>query len=179
MARSSVPVIEQTSGSSAHQFEHDVFISYSRHDRAFSELLEKTLEGYRPPSGLGLPARNLEIFRDESDFTGIDYYESIGKQLANSKKLIVLCSPHARASQYVNDEIQRFVQTRGVQNVIPLLVSGLPNNEAKLEQEGQRAFPQALMEAMEMPLAISYLGFNPARHILKSARLMGFMRLSR
>ena len=74
--------------------------------------------------------------------------------------MIVLCSPHARKSQYVNDEIRHFAQERGKENIIPVLVSGVPNNEAKLEQEQEKAFPEALSELMEMPLAANYLGFD-------------------
>lgn len=111
--------------------QHDAFISYSRQDKAFAALLEQALETYRPPRGLGLPSRYLDIFRDESDLTGVEYNQSISNHLANSSKLIVLCSPHARRSEYVNNEIKRFVQAKGAESVIPVLISGKPNNEVR------------------------------------------------
>ncbi|HEX8335279.1 MAG TPA: hypothetical protein VF621_01035, partial [Pyrinomonadaceae bacterium] len=72
-------------------------------------------------------------------------------------------SPEARASLFVNDEIERFAKLRGAGHIIPLLVSGVPNNEAQPGQEGQMAFPEALCAVMEMPLAANYLGFDPER----------------
>jgi TIR domain/WD domain, G-beta repeat len=158
---------------SSAEYRNDAFISYSRRDRSFAVLLEKALEAYSPPRGLALPSRALQVFRDESDFTGVEYHESVSKHLSNSAKLIVLCSPHARASEYVNDEIRRFVQSRGAGNVVPVLVSGKANNEAGPEQEGEMAFPQALVEAMKMPLAVSYLDFDPARNSVSKGVFYG------
>ena len=146
------------------QFAHDAFISYSRRDRAFAAQLEKALKGYKPPQGVGLPPRYINIFRDESDFTGTEYFSAIDTHLRQSRKLILLCSPAARASEFVGDEVRRFIEVRGAGNVIPLLVAGIPNNEAKPGQEDQMAFPQALCDAMQMPLATPYLGFDAKRH---------------
>jgi hypothetical protein len=52
---------------------HDAFISYSRKDKSFAVLLKRTLRRYTPPSGLPVPKRRLNIFRDEEDFTGTEY----------------------------------------------------------------------------------------------------------
>lgn len=142
---------------------HDAFISYSRKDQPFARMLERELENYRPPGGLGLPANRPDIFLDVEDFTGSAYFESVEKHLSASKKLIVLCSPHARRSEFVNDEIRRFVQSRGgaAKDFIPIMIGGLPNNEAETGgQEGQKAFPEELSKAVEMPLAADYRRFN-------------------
>ncbi len=142
------------------EYAHDVFISYSRADKEFARKLEKALEDYRPPKNLAVPKRHLSVFRDESDFTGVEYYSSITTHLSVSEKLLVLCSPSARRSTYVNDEIRRFVARRGAENVIPLLLSGLPNGEARTEQETDMAFPEALIEAIPMPIAADYRAFE-------------------
>lgn len=142
---------------------HDAFISYSRRDRGFAVALQKALANYAPPRDLPLPHRRLDVFRDEEDFTGAEYYQSVERHLTDSTKLIVLCSPAARASQFVNDEIRRFARTRGPQHIIALLVAGIPNNEATPEQHAQMAFPDALCEVMQMPLAADYREFDPAR----------------
>ena len=139
---------------------HDAFISYSRVDKGFASKLEKALENFTPPKDLAVAQRHLDIFRDEKDFTGTEYHESLEKHLRDSAKLIVLCSPHARASQYVNDEIRRFAKAKGGEHIVPLLISGLPNNEAKVEQGSEKAFPDALLECVDMPLAAEYRGFN-------------------
>jgi WD40 repeat protein len=74
--------------------------------------------------------------------------------------LIVICSPHAKKSDYVNDEIRRFVKSNGPESVLPILLSGIPNNEAKPDQKDEMAFPEALCEVMAMPLATNYVGFD-------------------
>lgn len=142
---------------------HDAFISYSRKDKEFARQLHKTLTDYSPPKDLPLPQRRLDVFRDEDDFTGAEYYQSLEHHLQASNKLIVLCSPAARNSQFVNDEIRRFAGTKGAEHIIALLVAGIPNNEAAPEQQAQMAFPDALCESMKMPLAADYRGFDPRR----------------
>ena len=143
-----------------HTRVHDAFISYSRRNREFAVRLEKALENYAPPKHSGAAQRRLDVFRDETDFTGVDYHSSLDSHLHASAKLIVVCSPDARRSTYVNDEIRRFAQAHGAQNIVPVLVAGVPNNEALPGHEDERAFPDALCEALEMPLAANYLNFN-------------------
>jgi WD40 repeat protein len=152
---------------------YDVFISYSRKDIEFARKLESALESYAPTADLGLPHRHLEVFRDEEDFTGTEYFQSVEKHLTQASKLVVLCSPHARASAFVNDEIRRFATCRGAANVITLLLSGVPNNEAAPDQESDKAFPQALYECMEMPRAISYAGFDVPRQKIDKGMFSG------
>jgi WD40 repeat protein len=153
----------------SHSTTYDAFISYSRRDKAFASLLQKALEGYRPAKDLAVPQRYLKVFRDEQDFTGSEYYESLDRHLQNSGKLIVVCSPHARYSphpvNYVDDEIRRYSKSNTAANIIPILLSGIPNNEAKPGEEGQMGFPEALCEVMRtgIPLASDYRGFEPGK----------------
>lgn len=142
---------------------YDAFVSYKRSDIAFARLLEKALNAYRPPTTLAVPQRRLRVFRDEGDLTGTEYFTSIDRYLARCDKLIVICSPAARDSTYVDDEIRRFIGYRGSDHIIPVLLAGIPNNEAGSEQVSDLAFPQALCEALQMPLAVNYRGFDPAR----------------
>ncbi|NIX58042.1 MAG: TIR domain-containing protein, partial [candidate division Zixibacteria bacterium] len=139
------------------------FISYSRKDVDFAEKLEKALENYKPPKGLYVPHRNLDVFRDVTDMTGVEYFHAIEEHLSNSAKLILICSPNARHSKSVNDEIRRFVKLHGAENIIPILLAGIPNNETYPGQSAQKAFPEALCEVMKMPLATSYRNFNPKK----------------
>lgn len=152
---------------------YDAFISYSRRDKTFAAMLEKALNAYVPPRGLELPSRHLEAFRDESDLTGVEYHEAIQTHLERASKLIVICSPHARASEYVGEEIRRFVEAKGAANVIPVLLSGRPNNEVSPGKEAEMAFPQALVSATAMPLAVNYSGFDPARNRVAKGAFYG------
>lgn len=148
---------------------HDAFISYSRRDRLFAEKLETALEKYRPPKALPVPQRHLKVFRDEQDMTGTDYFQAVDHHLQNSASLIVICSPNARKSSYVDDEIRRFVSKReDPVRIVPVLVAGLPNNECNSSNTADAAFPQALYDVMEMPLAVSYLNFNTRRDKLNT-----------
>jgi WD40 repeat protein len=142
---------------------HDAFISYSRKNRDFAARLKKALEDYTPPKDLKVPQRHLDVFRDETDFTGVEYHRSVETHLHTSRKLLVICSPDARKSQFVNDEIRRFAAANDPDNIVPVLVAGVPNNEARPEQEADQAFPDALCEVLEMPLAVNYLSFDSRR----------------
>lgn len=144
------------------EVHHDAFISYSRKDLDFVAVLERTLRRYKPPAGLNAPLRYLNIFLDTEDFTGTEYSQSVAQHLKASRKLIVVCSPNARRSKYVNDEIRIFAQAHGMSDVIPVLASGIPNNEAKSGDDPEMAFPAALAERLKIPLACDYRGFDPA-----------------
>jgi len=142
--------------------EFDAFISYSRVDRVFSELLEQSLEGFKPPPDLAVPQHPLKVFRDVSDLTGNQYFRAIESQLRASSKMIVVCTPDARRSDFVEDELRRFIEARGALHVIPILLGGVPNNEASADQAELMAFPRALTDALEFPLAIDYRGWSPS-----------------
>src|SRR5262249_6539199 len=118
------------------------------------------LESFFPPKGVDVPRRRMEIFRDEEDFTGSEYHEALNKHLENSARLIVICSPAGRKSEFVNDEVRRFAAQKGAGNIVPILLAGLPNNEAGDALEAEKAFPEALCEIMQMPLAADYRGFD-------------------
>jgi hypothetical protein len=150
---------ERAEGASASRFAHDAFISYSRRDTAFAAMMEATLERFRPPPGL--PARDrLKVVRDVNDFTAGDYENVLVANLKTSAALIVICTPSARNSRFVDEEIRNFVRLHGsAAHVVPVLLSGIPNNEASPDERGEMAFPEALYEAMQMPLAVDYRGF--------------------
>lgn len=141
---------------------HDAFISYSRHDKRFAVALERALRRYRPPKGLPVPNRALDVFRDEEDFTGTEYYGAVQTHLDGSRKLILLCSPDACRSAFLNDEIRRFVKTHSPSDIVPVLVAGLPNNEIRGDDPTLAAFPPALCERLELPLAADFRDFNTA-----------------
>jgi WD40 repeat protein len=152
----------------------DVFISYSRRDDIeFARHLERTIESYRPPKELPVQQRYLKAFRDESDFTGVEYFQAVDDHLREASKLVVICSPAARASKYVNDEIKRFASYRGPSHIIPVLINGIPNNEAVNGRELEKAFPEALVETLQMPRAIDYRGLDPRTSKLDSDTFAG------
>ena len=148
----------------------DAFICYSRRDIGFAEQLEQALEAFRAPSSLGVERRRLLIFRDAGDLTGTEYYSAIDKNISAARKMILLCSPDARASSYVDDEIRRFLERREPGDLIPVLVAGTPNNECGPDEDDQKAFPEALCEAFAMPLATDYSDFDPQQNKVQRGR---------
>ena len=67
-------------------------------------------------------------------------WDELEKQLQNSEFLIVICSPHASRSEWVNKEIQVFIDEGRLGNIIPFIVEGLPHAGSAVEE----CFPQAL-----------------------------------
>ena len=135
--------------------------------------LEAALEKYRPPRAIRSGRDRLTVFRDEDDFTGSEYHESLQENLLASAKLVVVCSPAARDSSYVNDEIQRFAAGRRARDIIPVLLSGIPNNEATGDEDDDRAFPDALLSALPLPLAVDFRGFDSRTHKLSRRPYQG------
>lgn len=135
------------------------FISYSHSDEAAARWLQRALEGYRLPSSLrqshpGLPARLYPVFRDRDELASAhDLSDSIRQAMDNSDALIVVCSPAAAASRWVNEEIHRFRESGRGYRIFCYLVSGSPEPTA-----ANCAFPPALLHdrqgaALHEPLA--------------------------
>jgi hypothetical protein len=132
--------VEPEAGTSA---RYKAFISYSHRDARFAVSLHRQLEAYRLPARLvgtqtarGLvPARLTPIFRDIDELPASDDLSAeILGALAASEALIVLCSPDARASRWVNREVELFRQLHPERPVLPVLLRGDPDD----------AFPAAL-----------------------------------
>ncbi len=139
------------------------FISYAREDEAFARMLEAGIEAFRPEGA----AAGARIFRDRSDFTGSEYAHALDGHLRESASLIVVCTPAARASSYVADEIRRFAAIRGGDRIFSVLLDGLPNEEA----DERKAFPQALIEVTGgNPLGAEYRGFRADRDHVNGER---------
>ncbi|HET8783880.1 MAG TPA: TIR domain-containing protein [Pyrinomonadaceae bacterium] len=155
-----------------HKF--DVFLSYSRKDEEFGKRLEEALENYALPKDVqarSISKKRLNVFRDRKDLvpTRADYYEAIEEYLKQSRYLVVICSPNARASEYVNAEIETYLRSHPADRVIPVLLSGKPNNDREARPE-EYAFPQALCNAAGMPLAVEFTEFQRAPGKLNKGR---------
>lgn len=119
------------------------FISYSHQDLTAAVRLHRKLEGYRLPERLvgtmtargEVPARLTPIFRDIDELPAADDLSvEIKNALAQSGALIVLCSPDAKASRWVNREIELFRELYPDRPILPALLRGEP----------EESFPPAL-----------------------------------
>ena len=128
-------------------FKYRAFLSYSHRDKAWGEWLHRALETYRigkdlvgraTPAG-PVPRTLRPIFRDREDFSaGPSLAAATIAALEASQFLIVVCSPNAAKSEYVNEEIRRFKEFGRSQFIIPVIVGGDPG------EGDDQCFPPAL-----------------------------------
>jgi hypothetical protein len=138
--------VEASEGRSAAAPSFRAFLSYSHADFAAAQRLHRKLERYRLPRHMrpaGGDGRIGTIFRDREDLAAAtDLSASVRDALASSQALIVLCSPEARASQWVAREIALFRELHPDRPILAALIDGEPHE----------AFPAALQDGCE-PLA--------------------------
>jgi hypothetical protein len=126
------------------------FLSY-RHcdpDRQWARWLHRALESWRTPEvlvrRLGVPKRLGRVFRDEDELAATAHLsQDIQAALDASGWLVVVCSPRAPASRWVDAEIRRFSAAGRGERVLALLIEGQP----------EKAYPPALYGMRAMPMA--------------------------
>lgn len=128
------------------------FLSYSHHDAAWARWLLRRLEGYRVPSRLvgtpgldgPIPARLGAMFRDRDELPSAgDLSDTIRGALAESATLVVVCSPSAAQSRWVDAEVEAFRASGRGARVLCFVVDGDPASRAP----GRDCFPPALLRA--------------------------------
>lgn len=123
------------------------FISYSSHDEAVARWLQRTIETWPTPRRLiGMPTpagpaprRFSPVFRDRSELAAdADLAGALTAALEGSAYLIVVCSPEAAASRWVNEEIRQFRDLHGPERILAVIAEG---GESAAHEA---AFPPAL-----------------------------------
>jgi len=134
------------------EYRYKAFISYSHQDEQWARWLQRALESYRVPGGLvgkrgnfgNVPARLGAIFRDREDLSSAaNLTESVQQELAAAETLIVICSPAAAQSPWVNAEIRAFRALGRANRIYALIVDGDPQAPDRSNQ----CFPGALVES--------------------------------
>ena len=91
-------------------FTYRAFISYAHADHEWAVWLHKALEHYRVPrrlAGAEKLRRLGKMFRDEEELGAApELGPKIDAALKSSDVLVVVCSPRAAASKWVNQEIE-------------------------------------------------------------------------
>ena len=91
-----------------------------------------------------MPARLYPIFRDRDELAGAAQLGPLIEQaLTDSSHLIVLCSPHAVRSRWVNEEIRMFKSMGKSDRVLCLVLSGDPMVEDMQGEGGNECIPLA------------------------------------
>jgi hypothetical protein len=147
------------------------FISYSHADARIAAWLHRALEGYRVPKRLqckpgefgAIPERLAPIFRDREDLASSgDLAARVQEALAQSDALIVICSPDAARSPWVDKEVLAFKRIGRSARIYCLIVAGEPH-----AGDTRECFPSSLRHEIE---ADGTLGDRPAEPIAADLR---------
>ena len=133
----------------AEDTRYAAFISYAHTDENIARRLHLALETYAIPKGMDAHGKLSPIFRDVTELTAHhSLSEKIKNAVENSGYLIVVCSPAAKKSHWVNEEIRLFRKTWGEAFILSVIIEGTPKT----------AFPPALLEGGREPLAANISG---------------------
>ena len=118
--------------------EYFAFISYQKRDEQEAKWLQHQLEHYHLPSNVAmsnplLPQNIRPIFRDTTELSGGILPIEIEKALNESQYLIVICSPNSSKSEWVNKEVQLFIDSGKLDKIIPYIIEGRPYSKDKSE----------------------------------------------
>lgn len=126
--------------------EYYAFISYKREDKKEAKRLQHALEYYHLPNQLRqenpeLPEYVRPVFRDMTDLEVGELSAQIHSALEQSHFLIVVCSPRAAASKWVNDEVEYFISLGKQDKIIPYIIEGVPH----ASNPDEECYPPALL----------------------------------
>lgn len=133
------------------------FISYQRQDEKWAKWLAHELEHYHLPTTLSdrkdLPNTLRPIFRDIDELSAGNLPQQISKALKDSKYLVVICSPRAAKSKWVNKEVEEFINQGKTNSIFPFIIDGV----AMSSDPNIECFPPALFN---LPAKDERLGGN-------------------
>jgi tetratricopeptide (TPR) repeat protein len=134
------------------------FFSYSHKDSDDADWLHEALEHYHVPRALvgrltatgAVPASFAPIFRDRHELAASgDLGDTIREALAESRCLIVLCSPEAAQSRWTNEEILTFKKMHPNRLVLAAIIAGEPFASEMPGREAEECFPPALRQKFD------------------------------
>jgi hypothetical protein len=162
------------------EMTYDAFISYSHKDMRWGRWVQEHLERYRLPKDLqpdsGAARKSLRVFRDQTDLAGTELQPALQREMERSRYLIVICTPAAAASRWVNEEIRYFSSLGRQDRVIPFVVEGEPNSD----REELECFPPALRsETAEELMGVSIREIGTNKAFLKAVSILLGIRFNR
>src|SRR5437764_10989000 len=137
-------------------YKYWAFVSYSHRDEQSAKWLHEGIETYKIPGTLvgkplqggSTPRRMFPLFRDRDELAGAaELGAQIRRALEQSLYLIVICSPRAAVSPWVNREVQAFKALGREDRVLCLIVDGEPN--AGLQSGQLECFPPAVRSKVD------------------------------
>ncbi len=137
----------------SHQQRYMAFLSYSHDDAEIADWLHESLEEFHVPKRLvgkltdqgPVPKRLSPIFRDRHELAAShDLGEEIEEAIAGSRFLIVLCSPDAAKSRWIDEEIATFKRLHREDRILAAIVAGEPFACDMPGREHEECFPPSL-----------------------------------
>lgn len=134
-------------------YRYRAFISYSHRDEKWAGWLHRAIETYRVPRYLvgqqtpmgTIPARTNPVFRDRDELaSATDLGANLRAALEGSACQLVICSPAAAKSHWVNEEILAFKRLGRQDRIFCLIVGGEPYASRMPGREDEECFPPAL-----------------------------------
>lgn len=160
---------------------YKAYISYSHKDEAWAAWLHRAIESYRVPRKLigretaegVVPSRIRPVFRDRDDLSSSTDLKSTVKQaLADSDNLIVVCSPDAANSRWVDEEIRQFSRLGRADRVFCIIVAGERSDDGSVSN----CFPAALAEiGLEEPLAADVRKWADGKQVARLKLIAGLL----
>lgn len=153
-------------------FRYKAYLSYSHADHRAADWLHRALEAYRIPKrlraaeGVMLPESLAPVFKDREDLSSASSLsETLQQALEQSEALLVICSPDAAASRWVNEEIRAFKALGRGSKIYCVIVEGDP----QAEWGKGSCFPPALFEgedeSLREPLAADAREFADGKRL--------------
>jgi len=139
-------------------FKYRAFITYAHDDENQARWLRKKLEGFPVPKNLvgkkgkfgKIPPRLYPIFRDRDELPGSAQLGSVIEEALNdSSHLIVLCSPSAVKSRWVNEEIRLFKKMGKGDRILCLIIDGEPMADDLAHSKGKECLPLAVRRKVD------------------------------
>ena len=151
------------------RYAYYAFISYNHKDSKQARWIQEELENFKFPTtlkndyGSRIPDSLRPIFRDATDLNAGILEENLKRELSDSRFLIVVCSPESARSEWVNKEVDFFIQNGREDQIIPLIVAGKPDAADEKEQ----CFVPALRNLKKEILGISIPELGAEKALVK------------
>ena len=119
-------------------FTYDAFLSYNHQDGAVAAGIQKGL--HRIGRRMG-QLNALRVFRDTTDMAANpDLWGKVTDAMDRSRYLIVVLSPRAAASEWVNKEVAYWLEQRGPEQLLIVVAEG----QLHWDEATQRFDPRAV-----------------------------------
>ena len=150
--------------------QYDICIISVPEDAEVAETLARSIRAYKLPRGVTLPDPELDYRRIFVDSTGSEFDDSVKLLLDNTRYLVVICSPEAKASLGIKGRLTYFQHFRRNEDIVAVIVRGEPADSFP-ESFIERKVVRHIMPDMHVvereetiePVAADLRGDTPAR----------------